>query len=164
MGNEYNDDLEINSNALDVAWLEQPKLYGKYADKVVEAKEGVDDEKQNLDNVRAKLDLDIRSNKEKYDLEKITEAVVANTILIQDDYIEAVHDYNEANYNHMMMQNACKALDHRKKALENLVTLHGHNYFASPKEPRNLDKEYTKSLKTKGANEKVKSAMKRKKR
>lgn len=160
--NDYQKDLEIDPNALDVEWLRQPKLIGKYHDLLVDAKEEVDDARQDLDNEKAKLDLDIRSNKEKYDLDKTTEAVISSTILLQKSYKEAQKEFNEANYNHLMIQNSLKALEHKKKALENLVILHGQNYFASPKEPRNLDKEYTKTLKSDKSNEKVKKSMKRK--
>ena len=37
-----------------------------------------------------------------------------------------------------VLQVVVDALDHRKKALENLVTLHGMSYFASPKAPKEI--------------------------
>ena len=44
----------------------------------------------------------------------------------------------------------------RKAALENLVILHGQQYFAGPKVPRDLSKEYQKKHDQKKADEKVK--------
>jgi hypothetical protein len=44
-------------------------------------------------------------------------------------------------YEAEVLQGAVNAVDHRKDALENLVRLHGLQYFAGPKVPRNLSEE-----------------------
>ena len=48
----------------------------------------------------------------------------------------------------------------RKKSLENLVILHGQQYFAGPKMPRNISEE--REIKQKSVNEKIGSGLKRK--
>jgi len=143
------DFFEIDKNRLDEEWINQPKLYFQYSDQLTEAKEDVarltaqieianDDRKA----VRAALDLKIRKNPEKFlgkDV-KLTESALSNRILIHSKYKEAqqkVYDLNsdliEANKKVGHLYSAVFTLDHRKAALERLVSLHGQNYFSVPR-------------------------------
>lgn len=64
-------------------------------------------------------------------------------------------DYINAKYDVDMCQAACWAFQERKAALENLVKLHGQNYFAGPSIPRDLNKEWVDSEKQKMSNKKI---------
>jgi hypothetical protein len=64
-------------------------------------------------------------------------------------YIDAKYEANMASY-------IITALDHRKKALESLVTLYGQQYFAGPTAPRNLTKEWIQNQKQTSSNTQVK--------
>jgi sensor domain CHASE-containing protein len=150
----YERDMNIDESALDVEWLEQSSLVMKYARHEAEAEKAKDLSKENLDLVRAKLDKDVRSNPESYGIEKITETVVSNTIITQDEYRTAYAVYLEANFNYSLAKNAMKAVVQRKDALENLVRLHGQNYFAGPKIPRDITKERLNRDATREANNK----------
>jgi hypothetical protein len=64
---------------------------------------------------------------------KVTEAAVAAAILTQPNYRVALKALTAARHRQDVYQAAVDALDHRKKALESLVQLHGQGYFAAPR-------------------------------
>jgi hypothetical protein len=149
----YEDDLRIDESALDVEWLDQPSLMFKFAKSAAAAQREMDEAKEAIDVVKAELDLDIRNNPEKYDLAKITEGAITNTILTQEKYKEALAFYNQKKFEYNVIKGATNAVDARKTALENLVKLHGQQYFAGPKIPRDLSFEWEQREKQKKSNQ-----------
>lgn len=128
-----NPDLfEIDVENLDEEWMMQPKVFLKYSLKSVDARETFERAKAKLDVVKAELDLMIRRDPATFDLEKITESAITNTILLQPEYKEAQEEVHAAQHAYNVLQATVQALDHRKRALENLVDLHGMQYFAEP--------------------------------
>ena len=152
---DYEKDVNIDPNSLDVEWLEQPNLMLKYGRIAAQTKLDMDKAKEKLEVVKAELDKDIRLNPEKYDIAKLTESVVANTILLQPEYKEASEAYIEATYEFNMARYAVQAISDRKDALENLVKLHGMQYFAGPSVPRDLSKEWEAKQKQKKVDSKI---------
>ena len=138
----YEKDVTIDPDALDVEWLGQPGLIFKYSKKSAEVQQELSNAKEALELTKATLDKKIRTNPEKYGIEKITETVVANTIISQDDFKEANQVYQEAQFEVNILRGVMDALNNKKSALENLVKLHGQNYFAGPSVPRDLSKEW----------------------
>jgi len=134
----YSEDLAIDPHALDEEWLRQPVLYAQYSSLLSDAQKTRDYIKEKLEVKRSELDKDIRQNPEKYGVPKITESVVANTILSLDDYRKVGQEVIEATYEYNMLQNAINALEHKKRALENLVRLWLGSYFSGPIEPRDI--------------------------
>jgi hypothetical protein len=138
---DYEQDIEIDEMALDVEWLNQPGLMMKYARHSAQMRRELDESKQNLDITKAEVDKDIREHPEKYKLEKITEGAVFSAILTAKKYQDAHTEYLAAKYESDMAQGAVNAFEQRKSALENLVKLHGQQYFAGPKVPHDLSWE-----------------------
>jgi len=138
----YEDDISIDESALDVEWLRQPELMMKYGREAAQKRKDMDLAKEKLDLIRSKLDKEIRENPESRGLVKITEAAIQNTILLQPEYQSASNDYISAKYEYEVIMVAVKAMEAKKSALENLVRLHGQQYFAGPKVPRDLEKEW----------------------
>ncbi len=134
----YEDDLKIDETALDIEWLDQPTLMFKYGKLLAYARMEADLSKENLNLVKAELDKDIRTNPEMYAIDKITEAAIQNTILTQSKYKKAYQRYIDASFEVNILQSAVSAVDQRKTALENMVRLHGQQYFAGPRIPRDL--------------------------
>lgn len=141
---DYEQDIIIDDSALDLEWLDQPALFLKYSRNLAQCNQRLDEYKQNLDIVKAEADSNIRKNPDKYKIDKITEAVVTNLILQDEDYQEAYKAYLNAKYEVDIATGAVRAFDQRKSALENLVKLHGQSYFAGPKLPRDLSAERSK--------------------
>ena len=140
---DYEKDMEIDPSILDVECLDQPQLVMKYSRIASDAELEMDNLKEKLELVKAELDNKIRTNPEDFDITvKVTEAVVANTILMDDRYKKAMKDFLEAKHELKIVSGATKAVDHRKSMLENLVKLHGQQYFAGPNIPHDLTQEW----------------------
>jgi len=161
---DYEKDIRIDETALDVEWLDQPRLMMQYARHAADTKRDVDLVKEQLDLTRAELDKEIRSNPEDYDISgKITESVISNTIITQPEYKKTAKEYSDAKFEYDVAQAAVRAVDQRKTALENLVKLYGQQYFAGPSVPRNLNKEWEEREMQKRADKKVATGMRRNK-
>jgi hypothetical protein len=137
----YEEDMKIDEQSLDIEWLEQPGLMFRYTKYAADIRLRADKAKENLDLVKADIDKDIRTNPEKYDIEKITETVVLNTIIGNVRYRKANEELSNAQYELNIANGAIRAIEARKDALENLGRLLGLQYFAGPKIPRNLSEE-----------------------
>ena len=134
-------DMEISPQDLDVEWLEQPNLMMKYTKKLAELREKRDLIKEEVELTRAQLDREIRESPGEFGLDKINNDVVANTILTIEDFQTLSKKLIRANYEVNVMAGIVQAVEQRKQALENLVRLHGQQYFAGPTVPRNLKEE-----------------------
>ncbi len=134
----YESDMYIDENELEVELLEQPSLMARYSRLLAEAKRDRDLAKENLDLVKAEINMDIRDNPENYKLEKVTESAIAACVLMEDDFKNAQKQLHEAEFEVNVLQGVLNAIDHRKSALENLVRLYGLNYFAGPSIPHNI--------------------------
>lgn len=148
----YEQDIEINPDALDVAWLEQPRLMLQYSKLSAKMRRELDMAKQELDIAKAEADRKIRESPEDYGLAKVTEASVSNAILNEDGYKDAYETYLSAKYESDMASGAVNAFEHRKSALENLVRLYGQQYFAGPSIPRDINKEWEKRKQQEASN------------
>jgi len=138
---DYENEIHIDETALDVEWLEQPKLMIKYAKYASLMRKKLELAKEELELVKSELDRDIRNNPESYGLSKATDASVASTMPRVESYKEASKAVIEAKFEADLSMYIVKAFEQRKDALENLVKLHGQQYFAGPKVPRDLSKE-----------------------
>lgn len=143
----YEKDIEIDGEALDKEWLRQAPLMMKYCRISAQARMELDAAKEMLDVVKAGLDKAIRENPEKYDIVKVTEVVISNTIIVQGSYTEAYGRYLQVKYEADMASGAVRAIEQRKDALENLVRLYNGQYFAGPKVPLNINREWVEEEK-----------------
>ena len=126
--------LNIDQNDLDREFCKQPRLYIKYATELADARLSLDENDVRLKTIKATLDSLIRSDPSAYNLpDKITETVIASTIIMQDEYTKAQRKVHTAQYKVNLLFAMVGALDHKKSALENLVKLHGQNYFSTPR-------------------------------
>jgi hypothetical protein len=147
----YEEDIRIDESALDVEWLEQPSLMLKWGRYTATVRIDYDKAKESLELTRAELDKEIRMSPDAFDIEKITDKVVENTIPMQDAYKTVSMSFIKAKFELEIAQAAMRAMDARKDALENLVRLNGQQYFAGPKMPRDLAWERDEKLKRKNA-------------
>lgn len=154
---DYEDDIRIDESALDVEWLEQPRLMYKYTRHAAERKQAMDLAKEHLEFVSAEIAKQIRDVPDEFDLEgvRLTDAIVNSTVKTDDRYKKAVRRYNQQRFEYDVAQGVVRAFDQRKSALENLVKLHGQQYFAGPSVPRDLSKEWVKSEKKHNLNKQI---------
>lgn len=143
--------LAIDADSLDTEWLRQPEMYHEAAVALADAKRELDEAKNASEVVRGTLAKDIRERPGHYDLEKVTEAAVGECLACHDEFLAAQAKITTARYKADLAQALVGALDQRRKALENLVYLHGQDYFASPRgSSDDLAKARKASRKSKG--------------
>ena len=136
----FENDLKIDQDSLDMECIRQPKLYMQYAEQVAEAERALNNSKLTLDIARANTDSDIRKDaKEKG--EKVTEAIVANKILADKDIIKQMEVVNNYRKNYSILQSAVKAMDHKKTMINNLVSLWIGSYFSTPTNKKEVTEE-----------------------
>lgn len=144
------DTLEIDPLRLDEEWVGQPKLYLHYAKELADARRDLDLAKNELELTRAELDADIRADPSQYEFDgKPTEKAIEACILCQKRYKKANEEVISAKHAVDVFAAMVTALDHRKRALENLVDLHGQGYFAEPRAKREQDRESMREAKDK---------------
>jgi tetrahydromethanopterin S-methyltransferase subunit G len=151
----YEEDTHIDDSALDIEWLEQPKLMAKYTRHEAETKRRLDKAKERLDIIEASLYQKIVADPQKYEAAKTTEGAIQKAIIQQDDYIEATEEKQDAQYAVNMAKSAVRSMYMKKEALENLVQLFGQQYFAGPKMPRDLSKKRARKEQQKETNKSI---------
>jgi hypothetical protein len=133
--NELESDfLRIDLDRLEVEWVNQPILVYEYNKKAADARLAMDESKQQLDVEYAEIDRNIREDPKLYGLEeKTTEAGIKACIIESKAYKVAQKEMFKAKHKVDILNAICIALEHKKRALENLVTLHGQAYFSEPR-------------------------------
>lgn len=144
--NKYEQDMYIDEDALDMECLEQAALMAKYSRLLAEAQQERDLAKEALELSKAEIDKKIRKSPEKYGIEKITESVITNTILLDGYFQDMSSTYHDANFEFNVLKGVVSAIEQRKSMLEGLVKLHGQNYFAGPSIPHNLSEIREKKM------------------
>ena len=133
--------LEIDEMRLDQEWKDHSDRFAYFGQKQAESRSEWEQAKAKLEVVKAELDLAIRKNPENYGLPKVTESVIASAIVTQPSYQETQQAVIEAKHAMDVYAVAVEAFEHRKKSLENLVSLHLSNYYAAPKAPAGKQEE-----------------------
>jgi len=137
--NNWIEFVHINPNELDIEWVGQPKKYMVIAEKTVDARAETDALKLRLEELQSKIDSAIRANPAKYGLDKITEGGVLSAIKRHPKFLAVSKELLVAKKKLGLCEQVLSALDHRKKALENLVYLHGQSYFSKPRESEEFE-------------------------
>lgn len=155
----YERDIQIDPHGLEIEWLKQAALRIKYGKALAEANRDRDLGKEKVALVKAGLDLQARTEESiqaqigKYDSKgklTVTETAIATWVTLHVDYQEVNEEFHELKYQAEILDNVVKAFDQRRNALENLVSLWKGNYFAGPKEPKELPRgEIAKGTKEK---------------
>ena len=139
----YENDIRIDETALDVEWLEQASLAIKYGRHYAECRKVLVQAEEKIKVIRAELIAEANEdpqrccNKDKPNAADI-EAYYRN----HKRHKRAKELWVEAQFELDMAEVAKNEISFtRKAALENLVRLHGQQYFAGPQGPRDLSVE-----------------------
>lgn len=127
------DPFEIDTERLDQEWVDQPKMYNKYALKSADADDKVTRAKAELDVVEAEVALLIRKKPEKYGLIKGTDKEINSAVTVHKRYREAQDALHEVIHTADIFRGKLRSLEHRKRALEKLTELRLANYFSEPR-------------------------------
>ena len=140
----YTKDIRISEDNLDVEWLEQAALAVKWGLYFNELDDEVTRATENVKVVYSELTLKINTFPEQYlgDSIKPTDEKVKAAAYAHADHLAAKERWMKALKEKADAEIVYKEISYtRKSALENLVTLHGQNYFAGPRMPRDLKTE-----------------------
>ena len=135
---DYEKEMSIDESQIDMECLDQAKLMLKVTRLEAELDKAEDNAKEAKELAFAELDKEIRSDPEKFGVEKVTEASVKSAILSCQKYKDANQAYINAKFEAKCANGAVRACDQRKSMLETLAKLHGQSYFAGPRTPHNL--------------------------
>lgn len=128
--------FDIDRYNLDDEWVKQPKLYHTFATKLANAKKRLEEAKAYLELMEADLNFKIRQDPTTYGLSKVTDKSVEAAILTRKVYQTARDSFIKAKHRVDLLDGAVRTLDHRKRALEDLVDLHLNDYFSRPQAKR----------------------------
>lgn len=130
---DLSDVLDLDELRLDEHWIEQPKLFFRHASNLAVARRDLKDLEDELGIVQAEVSRSIRDDPQRYGLSKVTEPAVKAAIPEHRRYVKQIKKINAAKHNVEILSAFVTALEHRKRALEKLVDLHGQNYFSVPR-------------------------------
>lgn len=132
MPRNYDEDLKIDKDQLEIEWEKQPMIYFYWAQKEAEALEARDRANQKMNIVQAEMDAKVRSNPSDYGLnDKPTETAIKNIVTNSKEYRLVENDVIEKNKTVRVLQAAVIAFDHKKRALTKLVDLWLGSYWSS---------------------------------
>lgn len=162
---DYEQDIKIETSALDLEWLDQAALSLKYGRHLSNLKSNQRHLEELKKTTRSELILEVNRNAEHLIGKKSPNAGDIEAYYRSNQkYKDVVEELNdaiaEAEYAEIAYQQISWT---RKAALENLVKLHGMDYFAGPSVPRDLTKEWQDRQKIKRTDEGVKKALQRSK-
>ncbi len=139
--------LEIDEFKLDEEWMGQAKLRREWGEKHADAIFEMDEAKSKLAVVEAELGREMRNDPEEFDLgKKATEAAIKGTIPLHSKHQVATRNLNEAKHAAKILEAAVEGIEHRKRALEKLVDLHGRDYFGDKPRPSKENKEAVEEM------------------
>jgi len=128
-------DLSIDEQNLMNEWQGQASLMLDWGIRLADAQQQEDEAKAYLAAVTAEIDSKIRANPTNYDVVKVTETTVSNTIIEQQSHVTATNEYLEAKHEKNMLQAAVNAISHRKSSLQGMSDLFLRQWHADPKSP-----------------------------
>lgn len=125
--------VDIDLNKLEEEWLRQPTMMQDACRRLAKARKRYSEAKARVDLTHARCSLKIRKTPRKYGITKVTEPVIKETILTLDEYRQAQQEMIDAKFVVDNLESLYNALEHRKRALENEVTLWSQGYFSTPR-------------------------------
>jgi hypothetical protein len=159
----YEEDIRIDQDALDLEWLDQANRKFKYSKILADCRRELESAESNLAVTKAEVSQMIRRDPKQYGLEKTTEGSIAEVLLLAPEVQTAIERVNTAKYEVDIAFAAVNSFEHRKAALENLVKLFGQNYFAGPSVPNNINRDWEHKEKQKSSDAATAEAMKNRK-
>jgi len=125
--------LAINKYDLDTETAKQPLLYKSWAKKACKKRFEYDKAKANHEVLKAKVELEIRRDPDRFNLPKVTEDTIKSAIAVDQRLIDSEDNVLQLKLEAAELDVLVKALEQRKKSIEDLIQLFFRDYFAKPK-------------------------------
>lgn len=133
--------FDLDKNSLDSEWCSQVRLYHDAAERLADARRDWEHAKTQAEIACAEVAKEVRDYPMKYGLEKVTESAVKEAVTLSRKVRDAELAVVDARHAFDICEVEVQTLDHRKKALENLVQLRLADYFSEPKLPNRNGRE-----------------------
>ena len=153
---DYKEDLHIDKNNLDGEWLDQPKLVYKYGRELAQHEREVKKLNEDLKTLRSELINKATQEPTRYLGQgvKATGGSLEAYYRTHKKYKKLKKEVHDAELERDLVNVAYYAVQGRRAALDNLVRLHGQQYFSQPTgdvKTRALQKDRDKRVKRKRA-------------
>lgn len=135
---ELQQDRLIDPNELDIEAVQQADLYCKWAERLALAKNMEEELEFELGFLEAKLQMACRKDPDSFGVVKDAETAIKSAVRCHPKYVELARQYQRARKEAALLATAEKALSQKKQMIEELVKLHGQQYFAGPSVPRDI--------------------------
>lgn len=122
--------LSINEYLLDQEWQQQPLRFMEIATQAVESRRDAEQARIARDVQWGDLCRAARECPEKFGIGKVTEGQITEVVTRHPEMVKAEQAVVAAQYQQQMLDRMVQAMEHKKRALENLVTLYGMAYFS----------------------------------
>lgn len=122
----------IDPERLDEEWVKFANEYYNRACQLADARMDYEILKSKRDLIVAELDRDIRTNPDSFGINKVTETVIENTILLQEKYKKVNEEVIKTKHDVDNLDAAIEAMNCKKSGLENMVKLRLANYYSDP--------------------------------
>jgi len=122
--------FDLKLDELDERLLEQAKLAYETGRELADAKNELEQAKAKLDVVRAEVEREITENPQAFGLAKTTVSAISAAVETDKRVRGMREDLLDKKHIVDLIGAKMTALEHRKRALENLVALHGQQYFS----------------------------------
>ena len=165
LDDSYKEKIKIDPDNLDLECLYQPQYFMEYAEMLAKAENNLDIAKRNLDRVCSKKSLDIRKNPENYisGINKLTENMIQSLLDNDAEVDEANNKIIECKHDVKVLSAIVDAFEQKKRSINNLVVLHGQQYYSGPDSIRPLNREFIKSTSTQIAKDKIRTRLSQRK-
>lgn len=130
---DYKNDKAIDPDNLHEENFRQPSIYDKYATHATEMEKSAKRAGEKVKTIRSQVLLAAKRNNP-----KLTAAELEATYRVDPDYIDAVEEKIEAEYEQSMAMNAVWTMGQKRHSLERANELFLGNYFAAPREPKKV--------------------------
>lgn len=159
----YDEDMRIDESALDVEWLGQAQLAIRYARHLAACADKVRHLEEQKKTKRSEIIVLVNSDPDTYcGKSKPNAADIEAAYRTDSGYIRIIEQLLVAQGELQFAELARSEIAFtRRQALENLVKLHGQQYFAGPSVPHDLSKEWEKREKMRAVNEGVSRKLRR---
>lgn len=162
---DYEKEMEIDCEALEIEWLDQTALAFKYGKHWADCQKKLELAQENIKLIRSDLIKEANEEPNKH----LGEGIKATGVIVEA-YYRNHQRHKDAKTKIIALQFEANVADiakseisfTRKAALEHLVTLHGQQYFAGPSIPRDITWE--REEKKKKANEGIGKKLRRRRK
>lgn len=154
----YEEDTSTDLYNLHKEWLRQSSLMMQYGKEAALAKKKMQNAHERVKVIRSSLVKSIKKLKP-----NLTGPQIEAYYRTHPRHKKAKKKHIDAEYNYNMILAAVDALRHKKAGLEDLVRLHGQQYFSDPNVPKDFEPEQFERLKSKSAKDRVKETKRKRK-